>query len=122
MTSSSNQSSSTDLDDGLDVRSTAFAFFILALFSITAGVVGYRLTSFGLLFAGLPVSAVFTVLGGEFVVAWPVDAIVWIAVSAWPGRRAPGPAWWRTIAAVMVIALVYGWAMGLLVEPSTNFG
>ncbi len=80
---------------------------------------GIATTSLALAFAGLPVSAVFAVLGGEFVIAWPVDAMVWIVVGwlvARRGRRRVG-----SLVVVIAVALAYGWAMSLLVEPVASF-
>lgn len=123
MTSSSNPSPSPDLDEGIDVRSTAVAFLALAIFAVSTAVVGFRISNFGLLFAGLPVSAVFTTLGGEFVVAWPVDTVVWIVLASWPGRQQGflDQRWWKIIGVIVVAALVYGQLMGTLVEPTATF-
>lgn len=123
MTSSSNPSPSPDLEEGIDVRSTAVAFLVFAGFAVAVSVIGFQVSNFGLLFAGLPVSAVFTTLGGEFVLAWPVDTVVWILFASWPGRQQGylDRRWWKIVAVVLVAALVYGQLMGVLVEPTAGF-
>lgn len=124
MTSSSKPSPSPDLEDGVDVRSTAVTFGLLVLGAAAAAMAGVNLGSFGVVFAGLPVSAVFTVLGGEFVVAWPIDAMVWLVVATWPGRqpRLFDRKWRRAMALIIGAAIVFGFGMGLLVEPTAAFG
>ncbi len=82
-----------------------------------------------LVFAALPVSALFTVLGAllasgssDFLLAWPVDFGLWLAVafvvSRWAARKNLKP---RThgfvFMAVIGLALAYGLALSLLVEP-----
>ena len=80
-------------------------------------------------FAALPVSALFTVLGAllssassDFLLAWPVDFGLWLAVafvvSRWATRKGLKPrAYASVFLLVVVIALVYGAALSLLVEP-----
>lgn len=82
-----------------------------------------------LVFAALPVSALFTVLGAmlssassDFLLAWPVDFGVWLAVafivSRWATRKGlKVRAYASAFLLVVVIALVYGLALSLLVEP-----
>lgn len=120
--SSSNPSPSPDLE-GIDVRSTAVAFALLIAFATAVAVVGYSIRSFALLFAGLPVSAIFTAIGGEFVIAWPVDAAVWLAAASWPGRQLDlfDAGWKRAMIIIVGGALIYGTLMSLLVEPTNAF-
>lgn len=83
-----------------------------------------------LVFAALPVSALFTVLGAllasassDFLLAWPVDLALWLAaafvVSRWATSKQLRPrAYASRFLLVVVIALVYGVALSLLVEPA----
>lgn len=85
--------------------------------------------SYLLVFAALPVSALFTVLGAllssaasDFVLAWPVDLGVWLAVafivSRWAARKGlKVRAYVSVFLLVVAIALIYGLALSLLVEP-----
>ena len=82
-----------------------------------------------IVFAALPVSAFFTVLGAllssgssDFLMAWPVDFGLWLAVafvaSRWATRKDLKPRAYATVFLVIVaIALIYGLAFSLLVEP-----
>lgn len=85
--------------------------------------------SYLLVFAALPVSALFTVLGAllasgssDFLLAWPVDFGLWLAVafvaSRWATRKElPMRAYVMVFLAVIGLALAYGLALSLLVEP-----
>ena len=80
-------------------------------------------------FAALPVSALFTVLGAaltsgtsDFLLAWPVDFGVWLAVafvgSRWATKKAlGGRAYGLVFLAIITAALAYGLLLSLLVEP-----
>jgi hypothetical protein len=82
-----------------------------------------------IVFAALPVSAFFTVLGAlissassDFLLAWPVDFGLWLAVafvvSRWATRKDLKPRGYATVFVVIVaVALIYGLAFSLLVEP-----
>ena len=82
-----------------------------------------------IVFAALPVSSLFTVLGAllssgssDLLLAWPVDLGVWLAVafvvSRWAARKELGPrAFGLVFGAVLAVALVYGLVLSLLVEP-----
>ncbi|HKZ29777.1 MAG TPA: hypothetical protein VJ482_09070 [Acidimicrobiia bacterium] len=82
-----------------------------------------------LVFAALPVSALFTVLGAalssgssDFLLAWPVDLGVWLAVAFVASRSATRKnlnlrAYAFVFLVVIGVALVYGLALSLLVEP-----
>lgn len=70
------------------------------------------------LYAGGPVSALFGVIGGAVVVAWPVDVITWIMLSVFVVRTAERreiPAL-RVAAVVVGAALVYGFILQFFVE------
>ena len=82
-----------------------------------------------LVFAALPVSALFTVLGAllasgssDFLLAWPVDFGLWLAVafvvSRWAARKnLKARTYGFVLTAVIVLALAYGLALSQLVEP-----
>jgi hypothetical protein len=82
-----------------------------------------------IVFAALPVSAFFTVLGAllsstssDFLLAWPVDFGLWLGVafvvSRWAARKDLQARAYATVFLVTVaVALVYGVALSLLVEP-----
>ena len=71
-----------------------------------------------LLYAGGPVSALFGVIGGAVLVAWPVDAMAWILLAALTVRVSERRTVPITRAALMIAAgaLAYGFALSFLVE------
>jgi hypothetical protein len=82
-----------------------------------------------MVFAALPVSALFTVLGAalttgssDLLLAWPVDFGLWLGigfvVSRWATRKGFGVrAYAYVFLAVIGVAVVYGLVLSLLVEP-----
>ncbi len=82
-----------------------------------------------LVFAALPVSALFTVLGAtlssgssDFLLAWPVDFGIWLAIafvaSRWATRKGLNLRAYAVFFVVIITAaFVYGLALSLLVEP-----
>lgn len=82
-----------------------------------------------IVFAALPVSAFFTVLGAllssassDFLLAWPVDFGLWLAVafvaSRWATRNDLKLRAYASVFLIIVaIALIYGLVLSLLVEP-----
>lgn len=73
---------------------------------------------FTLLYAGLPISAVFGVLFGDLVVAWPLDITLWVVLgfviarfSDRKRRNVLGP----TLIAI-ILALAYGLVLSQFVE------
>lgn len=73
---------------------------------------------FTLLYAGLPISAVFGFLFGDLVVAWPLDITVWVILgfmlarfSDNRGRNVLGP-----VLITLVVALLYGLVLSRFVE------
>lgn len=73
---------------------------------------------FTLLYAGLPVSAVFGFLFGDLVVAWPLDVTVWVILgfmlarfSDNRDRNVLGP-----VLITVLIALLYGLVLSRFVE------
>ena len=81
--------------------------------------------AFTLIFAGTPVSALITVLGGsDLVLAWPLDVLAWIMIGIVHTRRsgeAPpfSPRWNSTTAGIVVLALAYGGVLALLIEQTS---
>jgi hypothetical protein len=73
---------------------------------------------FTLLYAGLPISAVFGVAFGDLVVAWPLDVTFWVVVGFLLARRADnrGRNVVGTALVAIVIALLYGLVLSRFVE------
>ena len=71
-----------------------------------------------LLYAGLPVSAVFGVLFGDLVVAWPLDMTVWVVIGFALARLSDnrGRSVVGLVLAAIVVALLYGLVLSQLVE------
>ncbi|HUG32503.1 MAG TPA: hypothetical protein VMM14_06390 [Acidimicrobiia bacterium] len=71
-----------------------------------------------LLYAGLPVSAVFGVFFGHLVVAWPLDVTFWVVVAFFVARLADGRdrSVMGAVVVTVVIALGYGLVLSTLVE------
>ncbi len=71
-----------------------------------------------LLYAGLPVSAVFGVFFGDLVVAWPLDVTIWVVVGFLVARlsesRSRGVL--SGVFAAIILALGYGLVLSSLVE------
>lgn len=71
-----------------------------------------------LLYAGLPVSAVFGVLFGDLVLAWPLDITLWVVIgfllARFSDRRKRGVA--GGVLLVAVVALTYGLVLSTFVE------
>jgi hypothetical protein len=71
-----------------------------------------------LLYSGLPISAVFSVLFGDLVVAWPLDITFWVVIGFLLARRSDrrdrsvmGP-----VLLAVILALGYGLVLSTLVE------
>jgi hypothetical protein len=99
---------------------TAVVFMVLGLTLVNddscSGVC--ETVGFTFLYAGLPVSAVFGVLFGDLVVAWPLDITLWVVLgfvmarlSDRKNRNVLGP----TVLAIS-LALVYGLVLSQFVE------
>lgn len=71
-----------------------------------------------LLYAGLPVSAVFGVLFGDLVVAWPLDITFWVVVGFLLARFADnrGRSVLGAVLLAVVLALAYGLVLSSFVE------
>ncbi len=107
---------------GIDVRSTGLAFAVMAGVAAVGAAIGFITFSIPLLFGALPASALLTSLGGQLVVAWPLDTVVWMSLATLIGRGTdiPGsPAWWRKVVIVLAATGAYGVMMSLLVEPTS---
>jgi len=122
------------IEEGIGCRGvtlTAVALIVSAALMWTVGLLIGRpdtctavceWSSFALLFAGGPVSAIFTVLGGsDLVVGWPVDIIAWFLLGAahqrLSGEAEPWGALWRTwTIRILGVALAYGGVLALFVS------
>ena len=71
-----------------------------------------------LLYAGLPVSAVFGVLFGDLVVAWPLDITFWVVIGFVVARLSDARRLnvMGAVLLVVVVALTYGLVLSSLVE------
>ena len=71
-----------------------------------------------LLYAGLPVSAVFSVLFGDLVVAWPLDITFWVVMGFLLARRSDrrGGSVLGPVLLAVILALGYGLVLSTLVE------
>lgn len=99
---------------------TAVVFMVLGLTLVNDGSCsgGCETLGFTLLYAGLPISAMFGVLFGDLVVAWPLDITLWVVLgfviarlSDRKKRNVLGP----TLIAI-IIALAYGLVLSQFVE------
>lgn len=99
---------------------TAVVFMVLGLTLVNdtscSGVC--ETSGFTLLYAGLPISALFGVLFGDLVVAWPLDITLWVVlgflIARWSDRKKRnvlGPS-----LMVIVLALGYGLVLSQFVE------
>lgn len=79
---------------------------------------GCQTLALTLLYAGLPVSAVFGVFFGELVVAWPLDVTFWVLTAFFVARLADrrDRSVMGAVVITVVIALVYGLVLSTLVE------
>lgn len=71
-----------------------------------------------LLYAGLPISAVFGIVSGDLVIAWPLDITLWVVLGFALARAADNRAR-NVLGAVLVavlVALVYGLVLSQFVE------
>lgn len=111
-------------------RDTAIAAAILVVVALVFMAVGLSLinreactegcetVAFTLLYAGLPVSAVFGVVFGDLVVAWPLDITIWVVIGVVVARFSQGSSR-RVLGGVLVtilLALAYGLVLSSLVE------
>lgn len=79
---------------------------------------GCETLAFTLLYAGLPISAVFGVLFGDLVVAWPLDITFWVVTGFLVARFAEsrGKRVLGAVLVVVLVALAYGLVLSNLVE------
>ena len=71
-----------------------------------------------LLYAGLPISAMFGIVSGDLVIAWPLDITLWVVLGFALARAADNRAR-NVLGAVLVavlVALVYGLVLSQFVE------
>lgn len=116
--------------DAPGCRDTAIAAAILVVVALVFMAVGLTLVNretctatcetvaLTLLYAGLPVSAVFGVVFGDLVVAWPLDITIWVVIGIVVARFSRGSSR-RVLGGVLVtilLALTYGLVLSSLVE------
>ncbi len=116
-------------DQGVGCRAAAVAVGFLVFNAAVLFGVGLWLTlsdtctgvcgtvGFTLLYAGGPISAIFGVLTGALVAAWPLDLVLWITLG-FVFARIAGDDLRRIVlfaAASETAALVYGFALSFLV-------
>lgn len=79
---------------------------------------GCQTLSLTLLYAGLPVSAVFGVSFGNLVVAWPLDVTFWVVTAFFVARLADRRdlSVMGAVVVTVVVALGYGLVLSTLVE------
>lgn len=96
----------------------AFMAIGLTLVNDTSCQAGCERLALTLLYAGLPVSAVFGVVFGDLVLAWPLDITFWVVVGFLVARFAEAKRR-RVLGAVLVVVLVavgYGLVLSSVVE------
>ena len=122
------------IDEAPGCRDAALATLFLLGFAIALFAIGLALVNqdgcegacetLGLasLYAGGPVSAIFGVLTGSLVIAWPLDVTVWVvlgfAVARFSARRGRGII--PVASLVLVVFLVYGLVLSQLVELAVS--
>jgi hypothetical protein len=79
---------------------------------------GCETLAFTLLFSGLPISAVFSVLFGDLVVAWPLDITFWVVIGFLLARFSDnrGRSVLGAVIITVALALGYGLVLSSLVE------
>lgn len=87
-------------------------------FSVVTAWIGIATTNFALYFAGLPVSGFFALFGSELILAWPLDAIVWISTAWMVGQRVPPSRYVRVVLFILGVAIAYGYTLSQFVEPT----
>ncbi len=87
-------------------------------FSIITTWIGIATTNFALYFAGLPISGVLALFGSELVLAWPLDALVWISAAWMIGQRVAPARYLRAVLIVLAVALTYGYLLSQIVKPT----
>ena len=111
-------------------RSAAIASGVLVAFAVIFMSIGLTMINqttcdggcetvgFTLLYAGLPVSALFGVGFGELVVAWPLDITFWVVIGFLLARIADNRGRNASSLAILgiIIALAYGLVLSQFVE------
>lgn len=79
---------------------------------------GCEVAALTLLYAGLPISAVFGVIFGDLVVAWPLDITFWVVYGFVIARFADnrGKSLPGTVIITVAVALAYGLVLSRFVE------
>jgi len=120
--------------EGIGCRSVGLTAIVLASIAAVLWAVGFILgrpdscsgfcewSSFTLMFAGTPVSALFTAVGGQdLVLAWPVDGLLWLVAAGVHGRLSqeadPWTSRWNRLTMMFVtLALLFGGFLALGVD------
>lgn len=89
-------------------------------FSVVTAWVGIVTTNFALYFAGLPASGFFALFGSELILAWPLDALVWISIAWTVGQRVPPSRYVRVVLIILGAAIAYGYTLSQFVEPTRS--
>lgn len=121
-------------EEGVGCRAVSLTALSLVAIAAVLWTVGFLLNSadgcagvcewgsFALIFAGTPVSALFTTIGGQdLVLAWPVDVLAWLLLAGLHVRMTQEaepwtPRWNRLTITFVVTALVYGGLLALGVD------
>lgn len=94
------------------------AYFGFAAATVTVGITSTNLWAY---FSGLPVSAVFSAIGNDLILAWPLDSVLWMS-AAWMTasrnsvRRLP-----VVVLTVLASATAFGYLLSRFIEPTGSF-
>ena len=86
----------------------------LALVNDTGCVAACETLGITMLYAGLPISAVFGVLFGDLVLAWPLDITFWVVVAFLLARLSDNRR--RSVLGVTLLTVVAALAYGLVLS------
>jgi len=109
---------SPDHDTAPGCALTAYAAGVFIVIAAIETWIGLAIKASWLVFAALPVSAVFTVVSGrDLVVAWPLDLLLWVTLGAFVAARAARHGddrsiWLRWVGGVWLTAAVLGAVLG----------
>lgn len=96
----------------------AVVFMVIGLTLVDDGSCSGACETLGLtlLYAGLPVSALFGVLFGDLVVAWPLDITFWVVIGFVIARSPRRLSVFGRLLIAILLALVYGLVLSQFVE------
>jgi hypothetical protein len=93
-------------------------------FAFLATLTGFLLNDFRFVFAGLPTSAIFTSLGSDFILAYPVDGVFWVGMAFIVAKRTEQKSrktWLMITLGIMAAMTIFGAALGNFVTPTGIF-